>query len=56
VSYFRPQKAGKIAPGATYSSSDSTSLLSQNVGQVNMACVPIPNCLNRGVHPKTTPN
>jgi hypothetical protein len=51
VSYFRPQQAGKIGPRTVYSFSDSTSRLSQNAGQVKTARVPIPNCLNRGVHP-----
>jgi hypothetical protein len=51
VSYFRPQKAGKIGPRTVHSFSDSTSRLSQNAGQVTIARVPIPNCLNRGVHP-----
>jgi hypothetical protein len=32
VSYFRPKKVGKIGPRTIYSSSDSTSLLSQNAG------------------------
>ena len=51
MSYFRPQKAVKIGPRTRNSFSDSTSRLSQNAGQVRTACVPIPNCLNRGVHP-----
>jgi hypothetical protein len=32
VSYFRPQQAGKIGPRTILDFSDSTSLLSQNVG------------------------
>jgi hypothetical protein len=35
VSYFRPQKAGKIGPRTVHSFSDSTSQLSQKAGQVN---------------------
>ncbi len=35
VSYFRPQKPGRIGPRTSYSFSDSTSLLSQNAGQVS---------------------
>jgi len=34
VSYFRLQQPGKIGPGTIHSFSDSTSLLSQNAGQV----------------------
>jgi hypothetical protein len=34
VSYFRPEQAGKIGPRAIHSFPDSTSLLSQNAGQV----------------------
>ena len=36
MSYFRPQKAGKIGPRTIYSFSDSTSRLSQNAGQVKL--------------------
>ena len=35
MSYFRPQQAGKIDPRTIHSFSDSTSLLSQNAGQVS---------------------
>jgi hypothetical protein len=37
VSYFRPQKAGKIGPRTVHSFSDSTSRLSQKAGQVKTA-------------------
>jgi hypothetical protein len=45
VSYFRPQKAGKIGPRTVHSFSDSTSLLSQKAGQVNPAKCAHPDCL-----------
>jgi hypothetical protein len=50
VSYFRPQQAGKIDPRSIHSFSDSTSLLSQNAGQVNSATCASRNCLTLGVH------
>jgi hypothetical protein len=45
VSYFRPQKAGKIGPRTIQSFSDSTSLLSQNAGQVSDLCMQTRTCL-----------
>jgi hypothetical protein len=50
VSYFRPQKAGKIGPRTVYSFSDSTSRLSQNAGQVITMKRATKNCLKIGVH------
>jgi hypothetical protein len=50
VSYFRPQQAGKIDPRTIHSFSDSTSLLSQNAGQVKLWSVATKNCLKIGVH------
>jgi len=44
VSYFRPQKAGKIGPRTIHSFSDSTSRLSQKAGQVNKDKVVITDC------------
>lgn len=49
MSYFRPQKGGKIGPRSVHSFSDSTSLLSQNVEEVKVQTVPIENCLTEGV-------
>jgi hypothetical protein len=49
VSYFRPQKAGKIGPRTDHSFSDSTSRLSQNAGQVKTVRVPPRICLTKGV-------
>jgi hypothetical protein len=45
VSYFRPQKAGKIGPRTVHSFSDSTSRLSQNAGQVMPAKCALSECL-----------
>jgi hypothetical protein len=51
VSYFRPQKAGKIGPRTIHSLSDSTSRLSQNAGQVTLQSVPIPAVSFQGCSP-----
>jgi hypothetical protein len=53
VSYFRPQKAGKIGPRTVHSFSDSTSRLSQNAGQVKIQNGGNQNCLKTGVHSMT---
>jgi hypothetical protein len=45
VSYFRPQKAGKIGPRTVHSFSDSTSRLSQKAGQVIPAKCALSECL-----------
>ena len=45
MSYFRPQQAGKIDPRTIHSFSDSTSLLSQNAGQVIPAKCALFECL-----------
>jgi hypothetical protein len=52
VSYFRPQNVRKIAPRSVSSLPNSTQNVSRKRGWVTAACVPIPNCLNRGVHPR----
>jgi hypothetical protein len=45
VSYFRPQKAGKIGPRTIHSFSDSTSWLSKKAGQVNASRIQLRGCL-----------
>ena len=45
MSYFRAQQAGKIGPRTIHSFPDSTSLLSQNAGQVNPAKCALSECL-----------
>ena len=45
MSYFRPQQAGNIGPRTVYRIPDSTSLLSQNAGQVNSARCALSECL-----------
>ncbi len=51
VSYVRRQKARKTSPRSISSLPDSTQKLSRKEGRVKTASVPIPNCLNGGVHP-----
>jgi len=51
VNYFRPQQAGKIGPKAVHSFSDSTSLLSQNTGQVKQIRERTKTCLSLGFTP-----
>ena len=50
MSYFRPQKAGKIGPRTVHSFSDSTSRLSQNAGRVSLAKCASSNGLTLGGH------
>ena len=45
MSYFRPQKAGKIGPRTVHSFLDSTSRLSQNTGQVTESNASELHCL-----------
>ena len=54
MSYFRPQKAGKIGPRTVHSFLDSTSRLSQNAGQVNLAKCALSECLKLRVQSSST--
>src|ERR1039458_663602 len=53
MSYFKAQQAGKIGPRTIHSFPDSTSLLSQNAGQVNPAKCALSECLKLRVQSTT---